>query len=97
MHDDINRYMKENYQAVLYTGLVGKMMKHIHRTIETGFVVTCEIALLAKISNLVIKEVPILCINERRERSTVDFIEVLKMLLGVLKIRYRFKNKIYLS
>ncbi len=38
MHDDINRYMKENYQAVLYTGLVGKMMKHIHRTIENGHI-----------------------------------------------------------
>ncbi len=80
-----------------FVGEMSKIKEICSRTIETGFVVTCEIALLAKISNLVIKEVPILCINERRERSTVDFIEVLKMLLGVLKIRYRFKNKIYLS
>ncbi len=54
---------------------------------EKEFLITTEIAILANRSGIEVTEVPVAVLDGNREKSTVKFIDIIKMAIGLFRLR----------
>lgn len=75
-----------------FVGDTASLKTLLAKTHEPGFLITTEIIALARLKKIEINEIPAEKINVQLRESTLGFIDVINMVTGLIKIRFRLRT-----